>query len=269
MKRLLFSVLGILGLVGMAWGVVDLNKDFMARFVVSMRRVFETLLDSKIKQGKEVEFAYEYFNTFDRMDPVMREWMGGLCERMQKYIADNNMSIVITADVPGCKIRDLDFMDVRCNTTDHCLIIANIFASTSIADEQDKRAQALIDSKNDHQRIKEVFAGQQIGNSCLFDKNALVDRSVEVGEAKIECTPDTDVCVVNQMVDGQLYSACCLIWYDRNKVDVDVTRVYDDVSVDILVRGASVLVSPRKHYFPAGRELTTADFDENCNEIAR
>lgn len=270
MKKILSSFFVGVGMLGMAWAAVDWDKDFVARFVASMHIVFEEMTGSKIKEGKEVDFAHAYFESADvRMEPVMQKWMGALCERMQKYIVDNDLSIVLDDGVPGCEeLADTDFLQIKCDTINKCLIIANMKAAVGIAAEQDKRAQALIDEKNDHQRIKEAIVRNMVfGNSCLFNRAMYMETNKSIGVPKFDCTPDNDVCVVNQMIGDDLYSACCFVKYEKDNFKVDIEKNYDAIETRVSSSQAAVQVRPGQRYYPAKREVKISDFDENCRPV--
>lgn len=278
-KKLHCALFAVMGCLGGAFAAIDWDKDFLASFVAQFMMLVQDvkggdLTDVSVDETKKMyNFVQESSETDNagRMYSEVGPFMRALCRRMQKYIAENDMKIVLAE--PSQKYKQLDGMDflhVNCNSNSALLMRANLLASMQIASEQDRRAQSQIDSKTDNQRILEFIAGN---SRCQYGYNrtAFGTKARDASGPEFECARDGNICVVNQMVGDKLYTGCCIINYNRDDYILEYDKVYDDVKISMRTNGyvnaPNVVVVYQD--WPSVERVTMSDFDDACNPVLR
>ncbi len=248
-----------------ALATIDWNKDFIARFLYSIQMAFGDT-DSEIP---EPDFLMQHTAHLAKehqkiMDPELKKWMRDMCIRTQKYISDNNMNIILSPDKNQICVNELNktnFLEIKCDTTNVCLVLANLQAAFLIDAEQDRRAQQVIDSQTDNQRILHLFAEKH----CLSSHNEIKRRysAPTLSTPEISCAANGNTCVINQLINNQNYVSCCIIKYDAKNLQINYDKVYDTAKIDISYNGTVDVKHPFYHQ-PINKKLTVSDFDNNC-----
>lgn len=210
-----------------------------------------------------INMAKELANTNALIPSELQGWMTHICEKMKTYIMENGISVILSNDL--INIENFDYMNANCAANGYDFVVLNMLAALEISTQQDLIAQRILDAKTDNQRILEVIAI----SGCRFEKS--YTRYLQTGQPRVECTPDGNRCVVNQDVNSEGYSACCVIEYNKEDYIIEKNKEYDMAGVQIRTNGFVSAPSVRfgDQYFPASRDMTLADFDENCRSISK
>lgn len=268
MKKLLLGLFcGLFVTFSVIGAAVNWDKDFVANFMYEFMALYARETGTDIKDVspeiamKMQKFTYEFSKEHgNRMYSGVAPVMQSLCKRMQKYVKDSEMDIVIPNDLKKefAEIAGVNFANIKCDTVNALLIPVNMIVAKMISDEQDVRAQKILDAKTDNQRILEYIAQ----NWCGL-KN--YDRPM------IECSDKSNTCVVNQNVNGVLYSECCLISYSAGDFIVEKEAVYDAASINIRTNGyvRRPHVRSVSKFYPSDKEMSLDDFDRECKPMIK